>query len=75
MFQLPAHFECTEPVLYTKVVLAAAHLDHDLADNARRTCAPLPALSHAARPEHLRQRDIAYKKRRSMGDLVGGRYE
>ena len=46
-------------IRYTRVVLAAAHLDHNPANN---------------RPHHLARRRITYLLRRALGDLFLGPY-
>ncbi|MER9458171.1 hypothetical protein NKI64_31470 [Mesorhizobium sp. M0478] len=75
---LPALPECVGLELHTtKVAIAAAHLNHDAGDcrpkNLRAFCQRCHMLHD--KPEHLRQRDLTYKKRRAVGDLFGGRYE
>jgi hypothetical protein len=72
--ELPALLECLEPILHTKVALAAAHLDHDLSNNAPKNLRAFCQRCHMLhdKPEHLRQRDLTYKKRRAVGDLFGG---
>lgn len=74
---LPPLLECTLAIKHTKVALAAAHLDHDLSNNAPSNLRAFCQRCHMLhdKPEHLRQRDITYKKRRAIGDLFGGRYE
>lgn len=72
---LPA-LACDAGVQTTRVVLAAAHLDHDpgnnRASNLRAYCQRCHMLHD--KPEHLRQRHITYLKRRALGDLFTGRY-
>ena len=62
---------------FTRVVLAAAHLDHDPRHNSRRR--NLRALCQRChilhdRPYHLAQRRISYRQRSAMGDLFLGPY-
>jgi hypothetical protein len=61
---------------WTKVVIACAHLNHNVADNASRNLAALCQRCHLIhdRPEHLRRRRITYRMRRAMGDLFTGLY-
>ncbi|ESY79964.1 hypothetical protein X739_29820 [Mesorhizobium sp. LNHC220B00] len=62
---------------YTKVALAAAHLNHELANNTPANLRAFCQRCHMLHDklEHLRQRDLTYKKPRAVGDLFGGRYE
>jgi hypothetical protein len=60
----------------TRVILAAAHLDHNPRNN--RTC-NLKSLCQRChilhdRPHHLAQRRITYLLRRAVGDLFFGPY-
>ena len=61
----------------TKVVLATAHRDHETTNNANDNLAAFCQRCHMLhdKPEHLRQRDLTYKKRRAGGDLFTGKYE
>jgi hypothetical protein len=60
----------------TRVVLAAAHLDHDPANNGLRNLRSLCQRCHLThdRPHHLAQRRITYLRRRALGDLFLGPY-
>ena len=60
----------------TRVVLAAAHLDHDPANNRLRNLRGLCQRCHLIhdRPHHLAQRRITYLLRRASGDLFLGLY-
>lgn len=66
------------PIRMTKVVLAAAHLDHDPSHCGRRhrniqALCQRCHLSHD-RLEHRRQIRLTLKKRRALGDLFSGPY-
>jgi hypothetical protein len=63
-------------VRQTRVVLAAAHLDHDPANNRPRNLKSLCQRCHLThdRPHHLAQRRITYLLRRALGDLFLGPY-
>jgi hypothetical protein len=60
----------------TRVVLAAAHLNHDPRNNRRRNLRGLCQRCHMIhdRPHHLAQRRITYGLRRALGDLFLGPY-
>jgi hypothetical protein len=60
----------------TRVVLAAAHLDHDPTNNRLRNLRSLCQRCHLThdRPHHLAQRRITYLLRRASGDLFMGPY-
>lgn len=60
----------------TRVVLAAAHLDHDPTNNRLRNLRSLCQRCHMIhdRPYHLAQRRITYLLRRALGDLFLGPY-
>ena len=60
----------------TRVVLAAAHLDHDPTNNRLRNLRSLCQRCHMLhdRPHHLAQRRITYLLRRARGDLFLGPY-
>ena len=66
------------PVRTTKVVLAAAHLDHDPAHcgrrhrNVRALCQRCHMLHD--RPEHRRRIRMTLRRRRALGDLFSGPY-
>jgi hypothetical protein len=60
----------------TRVVLAAAHLDGDPANNRMTNLRALCQRCHMLqdRPHHLAQRWITYRRRRALGDLFLGSY-
>ena len=60
----------------TRVVLAAAHLDHDPAHNHPRNLKSLCQRCRMLhdRPHHLAQRWITYRLRMALGDLFTGPY-
>ncbi len=60
----------------TKVILAAAHLDHDPTNNRATNLAALCQRCHLMhdRREHLRRRLLTYRSRMAVGDLFLGRY-
>jgi hypothetical protein len=62
---------------HTRVVLAAAHLDHDPSNNRWRNLKSLCQRCHIIhdRPYHLAQRRITYLLRRALGDLFLGPYD
>jgi hypothetical protein len=61
----------------TRVVLAAAHLDHDPANNRLRNLRSLCQRCHILhdRPHHLAQRWLTYRLRYALGDLFLGVYQ
>jgi hypothetical protein len=61
----------------TRVVLAAAHLDHDPGNNRLRNLRALCQRCHLLhdRPHHLAQRWITYRGRWALGDLFLGLYD
>ena len=67
-----------QPSRTTKVVLAAAHLDHDPAHcgrrhrNVRAFCQRCHLLHD--RPEHRRRIRLTLRRRRALGDLFSGPY-
>jgi hypothetical protein len=63
-------------VKVTRVVLAAAHLDHNPTNNRLRNLRSLCQRCHMIhdRPHHLAQRRITYRLRRALGDLFLGPY-
>ena len=67
-----------QPLRTTKVVLAAAHLNHDPSHcgrrhrNLRALCQRCHLLHD--RLEHLRRRRLALRRRRALGDLFSGPY-
>jgi hypothetical protein len=60
----------------TRVILAAAHLDHDPSNNRLRNLKSLCQRCHLIhdRPHHLARRRITYLLRRALGDLFLGPY-
>jgi hypothetical protein len=74
----PALAEDAVPVRATRVVLAAAHLDHDPAHcgyrhrNVRALCQRCHLLHD--RPEHRRRIRLTLRRRRALGDLFSGPY-
>ena len=60
----------------TRVVLAAAHLDHDPTNNRLRNLKALCQRCHMLhdRDEHHRRRQITYRMRKALGDLFLGPY-
>ena len=60
----------------TRVVLAAAHLDSDPANNRMRNLRALCQRCHMLhdRSHHLAQRRITYRRRLAIGDLLLGPY-
>jgi hypothetical protein len=60
----------------TRVMLAAAHLDCDPANNRLRNLRALCQRCHMLhdRPHHLAQRRITYRHRLAVGDLFLGPY-
>jgi hypothetical protein len=63
-------------VRLTRVVLAAAHLDNDPANNRLANLRCLCQRCHMLhdRPFHLAQRWLTYRRRWAIGDLFFGRY-
>ena len=60
----------------TKVVLAAAHLDHDPGNNRFRNLKAFCQRCHLLhdRKEHQRRRWLTLRMRKALGDLFLGRY-
>jgi hypothetical protein len=60
----------------TRVILAAAHLDHDPTNNRRRNLKSLCQRCHMIHdhPHHLARRRITYRLRQALGDLFLGPY-
>ena len=60
----------------TRVVLAAAHLDHDPSNNELHNLCSLCQRCYIMhdRPHHLAQRRLTYLLRRALGDLFLGPY-
>ncbi|KOX41416.1 hypothetical protein ADL19_31590, partial [Streptomyces purpurogeneiscleroticus] len=63
-------------VAQTRVVLAAAHRDHDTSNNADRNLAAFCQRCHMIhdRPEHRRRRWATLFRRKAAGDLFRGPY-
>jgi hypothetical protein len=63
-------------IRHTRVVLAAAHLDHDPRNNRLRNLKSLCQRCHLIhdRPYHRAQRRLTYLLRRALGDLFLGLY-
>ena len=63
-------------IRHTRVILAAAHLDHDPRNNRLRNLRSLCQRCHMIhdRLHHLAQRRITYLLRRALGDLFLGPY-
>lgn len=61
----------------TRVILAAAHLDHDPTNNRMGNLKSLCQRCHVIhdRPQHLARRRITYRLRRALGDLFLGPYK
>lgn len=61
---------------YSRVILAAAHLDHNPSNNRLRNVKSLCQSCHPMydRPNHLARRRITYLLRRALGDLFPGPY-
>ena len=61
---------------HTRVVLAAAHLDHNPANNRPHNLKSLCQRCHLIqdRPHHCARRRITYLSRRALGDLFLGPY-
>jgi hypothetical protein len=66
----------TAQIRHTRVVLAAAHLDHDPRNNRMRNLKSLCQRCHMIhdRQHHLAQRRITYLLRRALADLFLGPY-
>jgi len=64
-------------VRLTRVVLAAAHLDSNPANNRLANLKGLCQRCHILhdRPFHLAQRWLTYRRRRAIGDLFLGLYD
>lgn len=60
----------------TRVVLAAAHRNHDTTDNASANLAAFCQRCHMIhdRPEHRRRRWVTLFRRKAAGNLFGGPY-
>ncbi|MGH1483707.1 MAG: hypothetical protein ACRBM6_34305 [Geminicoccales bacterium] len=63
-------------VQQTKVYLATAHLNHDVADNRAKNLKALCQRCHMLhdREEHRRRRRLTWRRRRALGDLFEGPY-
>jgi hypothetical protein len=64
------------PPRFTRVILAAAHLDHDPTNNQPGNLRGLCQRCHMLhdRPHHLAQRRLGYLRRYALGDLFLGPY-
>jgi hypothetical protein len=75
---MPAYAAVPEDpkTLVTKVVLAAAHLDHDPGNNRQRNLKAFCQRCHLMhdRKEHQRRRRLTLRMRKAIGDLFLGRY-
>jgi hypothetical protein len=75
---MPAYVAAPEDpqTLVTKVVLAAAHLDHDPGNNRPRNLKAFCQRCHLLhdRKEHQRRRQLTLRMRKALGDLFLGRY-
>jgi hypothetical protein len=60
----------------TRVVLAAAHLDHNPSNNRLKNLRSLCQRCHLShdRPHHVARRRMTYRLRRALGDLFLGPY-
>ncbi len=65
-----------EAIKTTKVVLAAAHLDHDPGNNRPRNLKAFCQRCHMLhdRAEHQRRRSLTFRMRKALGDLFLGPY-
>lgn len=63
-------------VRVTRVILSAAHLDHDPTNNKISNLKAFCQRCHMLndRVEHQRRRSLTYRKRRALGDLFDGPY-
>ncbi|WP_062212796.1 hypothetical protein [Aureimonas sp. AU12] len=64
------------PARYVYVVIACAHLDHDVANNDAANLRALCQRCHLAhdRPRHRTQRWLTWRASKAIGDLFTGRY-
>jgi hypothetical protein len=72
----PAPGAGDKAALTTKVVLAAAHLDHDPGNNRPRNLKAFCQRCHMLhdRKEHQRRRRLTLRMRKAVGDLFLGKY-
>ncbi len=72
----PGAVDVLGTVRRTRVVLAAAHRDHDTANNAEANLAAFCQRCHIIhdRPEHRRRRWATLFRRKALGDLFQGPY-
>ncbi|GAN50994.1 hypothetical protein ME121_5055 [Methylobacterium sp. ME121] len=72
----PGAVDVLRTVRRTRVVLAAAHRDHDTANNADANLAAFCQRCHIIhdRPEHRRRRWTTLFRRKALGDLFRGPY-
>jgi hypothetical protein len=71
-----SHVGAAQRLRFTRVVLAAAHLDNNPANNRLANLKSLCQRCHMLhdRPFHLAQRWLTYRRRLAVGDLFLGRY-
>ena len=74
---LPTLDDMTDGLRTTRVVLAAAHRDHDTTNNTAANLAAFCQRCHMIhdRPEHRRRRWRTLFRRRALGDLFRGPYQ
>ena len=74
--KLPAPISGDAAAVFTRVVLATAHLDHDPTNNHPRNLKALCQRCHILhdREEHGRRRGMTHKMRKALGDLFLGPY-
>ena len=72
----PGRIDLLGEIRTTRVVLAAAHRNHDTSDNTDGNLAALCQRWHMLhdRPEHRRRRWFTLFRRKAMGDLFHGPY-
>jgi hypothetical protein len=72
----PGTVDVLAVVRITRVVLAAAHRDHDTSNNTDANLAAFCQRCHLIhdRPEHQRRRWRTLFRRKALGDLFGGPY-
>jgi hypothetical protein len=72
----PGSVDILGRVRWTRVILAAAHRDHDTANNVAANLAAFCQRCHMIhdRPEHRRRRWATLYRRKALGDLFRGPY-
>ena len=72
----PGTIDILKAIRTTRVVLAAAHRNHDTSDNAGTNLAAFCQRCHMIhdRPEHQRRRWRTLSQRKASGDLFSGPY-